>query len=137
MKTKNQSKNRGNCGATLVEMIADVIIVSIVVIGVFQFLIISRLNIYTANIRGGMVQLLSDTIVQNQYIPPGTITNIPVTGDFATYISQDTPYIKVTKSASPTNGTYTVSGTLNWQTFRDGNGDLFKYAEYLSLQIPQ
>ena len=79
MKTKNQ-RNRGKQGTTLVEMLAAVIIVSIVVVGVLQFLIISRLNIYTANIRGGMVQLLSDTIVQNQFIPPGTITNVPVTG---------------------------------------------------------
>ncbi len=71
MKTKNQ-RNRGKQGTTLVEMLAAVIIVSIVVVGVLQFLIISRLNIYTANIRGGMVQLLSDTIVQNQFIPPGT-----------------------------------------------------------------
>jgi hypothetical protein len=30
-----------------------------------------------------------------------------------------------------------VDGTMLWQTFRDGNGDLFKYTEYLSLQIPQ
>jgi hypothetical protein len=118
-------------------MLAAVIIVSIVVVGVLQFLIISRLNIYTANIRGGMVQLLSDTIVQNQFIPPGTITNVLVTGDLATFISQDTPYMRIAKSAIPTNGTYTVDGTMLWQTFRDGNGDLFKYTEYLSLQIPQ
>ena len=136
MKTKNQ-RNRGKQGASLVEMLAAVIILSIVVGGVLQFLIISRLNIYTANIRGGMVQLLSDTIVQNQLIPPGTITNVPVKGDLATFISQDTPYIRITKSATPTNGTYTVDGTMLWQTFRDGNGDLFKYTEYLSLQIPQ
>ena len=126
-----------NSGATLVEMLAAVIIVSIVVIGVLQFLIVSRLNVYTANVRTGMQQPLSDTIVQYQSAPPGTITNVPVTGDLATYIVQDTPYIKVTKSLTPTNGTYTVSGTLTWQTFRDGDGTLFRYTENLSLQIPQ
>jgi hypothetical protein len=45
--------------------------------------------------------------------------------------------MRIAKSATPTNGTYTVDGTMLWQTFRDGNGDLFKYTEYLSLQIPQ
>ena len=39
MKTKNQ-RNRGKQGTTLVEMLAAVIIVSIVVVGVLQFLII-------------------------------------------------------------------------------------------------
>ena len=134
MRLKTPSANRAT---TLVEMLAAVIIVSIVVIGVLQFLIISRLNVYTANVRTGMQQLLSDTIVQCQYMPPGTITNVPVTGNLAAYIVQDAPYIKVTKSLTPTNGTYTVNGTLTWQTFRDGDGTLFRYTENLGLQIPQ
>jgi len=132
-------KSHNSRGGTLVEMLAAVIIVSIVVIGVLQFLVVSRLNVYTANLRTGIQQLLSDTIVEYQYVAPGTSMTVPVTGDLAQYVSaaQGSPIIQITKSATPTNGTYTVSGTTTWQTFRDGNGTLFKYTENLSLQIPQ
>lgn len=124
-------------GATLIEMIAAVLIISIVIVGVLQFLLISRLNIYTSNIRTGIIQLLSDTIVQYQYIPAGSSTNITVTGELGQYISSSQPYIKIEKTSALTNGTYTITGTLNWQTFRDGDGTLFTYTEELSLHIPQ
>ena len=124
-------------GATLVEMLAGVIILSVVVLGVLQFLLVSRLNVYTANIQTGVIQLLSDTMVAYQFVEPGTSTNIPVSGEWASYISSSTPYVAIQKAATPVNGTYTLSGSVTWRAFPNGDGSDFKYTKTLNLQIPQ
>ena len=66
-------------GATLVEMVAAIIILGLVVIGVAQFLLVSKINVYTDNVRTGVLQALSDTIVKYQTMNVGE-TNVPVDG---------------------------------------------------------
>lgn len=132
---KNYTKNQGS---TLVEMIAAIIILSIVLIGVMQFLFVSRLNIYTSNVRAGMMQTLKDTIIEYQYMPPGLTTNVPVKdASILTYLVPSIPHIAISKSAYPSNGTYTVSGELVWRAFPSGDGNEYQYTERLNLEIPQ
>jgi type II secretory pathway pseudopilin PulG len=130
-----------NHGATLVEMVAALVLMTIVIIGVMQFLLVSRLNVYTSNVRAGVMQILSDTISQYQFLPPGTSTNIPVSGDMAVHIvktgTDGAAYVQIDKSATPLNGTYTVHGAVTWKAFPNGNGQAYLFTENLSLQIPQ
>jgi Tfp pilus assembly protein PilV len=124
--------------ATLIEMLAAVIILGIVIIGVFQFIFVSRLNIYTSNVRAGVMQSLKDTIIEFQYAPPGTATNVPVTDpNISSYLTTNAPYIIITKSPIATNGTYTVDGYVTWKAFPNGDGSSSLYTEHLSLEIPQ
>jgi type II secretory pathway pseudopilin PulG len=130
--------DKHNKGATLIEMLAAVIILSIVLIGVVQFIFVSRLNIYTANVRSGVMQTLKDTIIEYQYISPGIATNIPVTEpNILAYMPPDHPYITISKNLVATNGTYTINGAITWKAFPNGDGGAYLFTENLSLEIPQ
>lgn len=119
-------------GATLVEMVAAVIILSIVLAGVAQYLLVSRISVYTTNVRSGVIQNLSDAIVQCQSMPVGQ-TNIPVNPDLLPHVPSG--IIRVEKSG-PTNGTYSVTGSVTWRAFPKGDGNSYSYHETLTLLLP-
>ena len=62
------------------EVVAAIIILGLVVTGVAQFLLVSKINVYTDNVKTGVLQALSDTIVKCQTMSVGE-TNIPVGDD--------------------------------------------------------
>jgi hypothetical protein len=119
-------------GATLVEMVAAIIILGLVVIGVAQFLLVSKINVYTDNVRTGVLQALSDTIVKYQTMNVGE-TNVPVDEDLLPHIPSGT--MRLEKSG-PVNGVYTIQGSITWRAFPDGNGS-FLFHEQLALQVPE
>jgi len=132
MKLLDNPKTR-QAGATLVEMVAAVIILGIVVLGVAQYLLVSKINIYTNNIRTGVIQNLSDAIVKYQGMRVGE-TNIGVNEDLVPHVPSGT--LRVEKSG-PLNGTYTIRGSVTWRAFPKGDGNAFNYNESLALQIPE
>ena len=120
------------CGATLVEMVAAIIILGLVVIGVAQFLLVSKINVYSDNVRTGVLQSLSDTIVKYQTMNVGE-TNVPVGEDLLPHIPSGT--IRLEKSG-PTNGVFTIQGSMTWRAFPQGNSS-FLFHEQLTLQVPE
>jgi hypothetical protein len=76
-------------GATLVEMVAAIIILGLVVTGVAQFLLVSKINVYTDNVKTGVLQALSDTIVKCQTMSVGE-TNVPVGDDLLPHVPSGT-----------------------------------------------
>lgn len=119
-------------GATLVEMVAAIIILGLVVIGVAQFLLVSKINVYSDNVRMGVLQALSDTIVKCQTMNVGE-TNVPVGEDLLPHIPSGT--IRLEKSG-PLDGVYTIQGSVTWRAFPEGNGS-FLFHEQLALQVPE
>lgn len=119
-------------GATLVEMVAAIIILGLVVIGVAQFLLVSKINLYSDNVRTGVLQTLSDAIVKYQTMNVGE-TNVPVGEDLLPHIPSGT--IRLEKSG-PADGVYTIQGSVTWRAFPQGNSS-FLFHEQLSLQVPE
>lgn len=119
-------------GATLVEMVAAIIILGLVVIGVAQFLLVSKINVYSDNVRTGVLQSLSDTIVKYQSMNVGE-TNVPVGEDLLPHVPSGT--IRLEKSG-PANGVFTIQGTVTWRAFPEGNSS-FLFHEQLALQVPE
>lgn len=119
-------------GATLVEMVAAVIILALVVTGVAQFLLVSRINVYTDNVRTGVLQALADTIVQYQTMSIGE-TNIPAGENLRPHIPSG--FIRLEKSG-PFDGVYLIRGSVTWRAFPDASGG-FLFHEQLALQIPE
>jgi len=119
-------------GATLVEMVAAIIILGLVVIGVAQFLLVSKINVYSDNVRTGVLQALSDTIVKYQTMNVGE-TNVPVGEDLVPHIPSGT--IRLEKTG-PANGVYTVQGSVTWRAFPEGNISVL-FHEQLALQVPE
>lgn len=119
-------------GATLVEMVAAIVILGLVVIGVAQFLLVSKINVYTDNVRTGVLQALSDNIVKYQTMSVGE-TNVPVDDDLLPHVPSGT--MRLEKSG-PLNGVFTIHGTVTWRAFPDGNGG-FQFHEQLGLEIPE
>ena len=135
-------RNRSKEGASLVEVLAATIILGLVLVGVMQYLLVSRINLYTSNIRTAVLQNLADTMVEYQSMTPGLSTNVPPSADIqpfvvANYFSNDPGYIQLYKSVSATNGTYTISGTVMWRAFPNAEGSAWNTTENLSLQIPE
>lgn len=120
------------CGATLVEMVAAIIILGLAVIGVAQFLLVSKINVYSDNVRTGVLQSLSDTIVKYQTMTVGE-TNVPVSEDLLPHIPTGT--IRLEKSG-PVNGVYTIQGSVTWRAFPEGNSS-FLFHEQLTLEVPE
>lgn len=131
MKVKPGAKLRLR-GATLVEMVAAIIILGLVVIGVAQFLLVSKINVYSDNVRTGVLQALSDTIVKYQTMNVGE-TNVPVSEDLLPHVPSGT--IRLEKSG-PLDGVYTIQGSVTWRTFPQGNSS-FLFHEQLALQVPE
>lgn len=119
-------------GATLVEMVAAIIILGLVVIGVAQFLLVSKINVYSDNVRTGVLQTLADSIVKYQTINVGE-TNVPVSEDLLPHIPSGT--MRLEKSG-PADGVYTIQGSVTWRAFPQGNSS-FLFHEHLSLQVPE
>lgn len=119
-------------GATLVELVAAIIILGLVVTGVAQFLLVSKINVYTDNVKAGVVQALSDAIVKHQTMSVGE-TNIPVSEDLLPHIPSGT--MRLEKSG-PANGVYTLQGSVTWRAFPHGD-DSFLFHEQLSLEVPE
>ncbi len=119
-------------GATLVEMVAAIIVLGLVVIGVAQFLLVSKINVYSDNVRAGVLQALSDTIVKHQTMSVGE-TNIPVAENLLPHIPSGT--IRLEKSG-PANGVYTIQGSATWRAFPEGNSS-FLFHEQLALEVPE
>ncbi len=120
------------CGATLVEMVAAIIILGLVVIGVAQFLLVSKINVYSDNVRTGVLQALSDSIVKYQTMTVGE-TNVSVNADLLPHIPSGT--IRLEKSG-PVNGVYTIQGGVTWRAFPEGNSS-FLFHEQLALEVPE
>ena len=120
-------------GATLVEMVAAVIILGIVVLGVAQYLLVSKINVYTNNIRTGVLQNLSDTIVEYQGMPVGE-TNVAVNEDLLPHVPSGR--FRLEKSG-PLNGTYTIRGSVTWRAFPRADSNGFNFNESLTLHIPE
>jgi hypothetical protein len=125
-------RRRRTTGATLVEMVAAIIILGLVVTGVAQFLLVSKINVYTDNVKAGVVQALSDTIVKYQAMGVGE-TNVPVCEDLLPHIPSGT--IRLEK-AGPANGVYTVQGSVTWRAFPYGD-ESFLFHEKLTLEVPE
>ena|SRR6266404_4347249 len=119
-------------GATLVELVAAIIILGLVVIGVAQFLLVSKINVYSDNVRSGVLQALSDTIVKYQTMNVGE-TNVPVEVDLLPHVPSGT--IRLEKSG-PANGVYTIQGSVTWRAFPEGNSS-FLFHEQLALEVPE
>ena len=119
-------------GATLVEMVAAIIILGLVVTGVAQFLLVSKINVYTENVKTGVLQALSDTMVKYQPISVGE-TNVPVSEDLLPHIPSGT--MRLEKSG-PANGVYTLQGSVTWRAFPHGD-DSFLFHEQLTLAVPE
>jgi hypothetical protein len=119
-------------GATLVEMVAAIIILGLVVTGVAQFLLVSKINVYTDNVKTGMLQALSDTIVKYQTMSVGE-TNVSVSEDLLPHIPSGT--LRLEKSG-PANGVYTLQGSVTWRAFPHGD-DNFLFHEQLTLEVPE
>lgn len=119
-------------GATLVEMVAAIIILGLVVIGVAQFLLVSKINVYSDNVRTGVLQALSDTIVKYQTMNAGE-TNVPVGEDLVPHIPSGT--IRLEKTG-PANGVYTLQGSVTWRAFPEGTVSVL-FHEQLALQVPE
>ena len=119
-------------GATLVELVAAIIILGLVVTGVAQFLLVSKIDIYTDNVKTGVLQALSDTIVKYQTMSVGE-TNVSVSEDLLPHIPSGT--LRLEKSG-PANGVYTLQGSVTWRAFPHGD-DSFLFHEQLTLQVPE
>jgi hypothetical protein len=119
-------------GATLVELVAAIIILGLVVTGVAQFLLVSKINVYTDNVKTGVLQALSDTIVKYQTMSVGE-TNVSVSEDLLPHIPSGT--LRLEKSG-PANGVYTLQGSVTWRAFPHGD-DSFLFHEQLTLQVPE
>ena len=119
-------------GATLVELVAAIIILGLVVTGVAQFLLVSKINIYTDNVKTGVLQALSDTIVKYQTMSVGE-TNVSVSEDLLPHIPSGT--LRLEKSG-PANGVYTLQGSVTWRAFPHGD-DSFLFHEQLTLEVPE
>jgi len=119
-------------GTTLVEMVAAIIILGLVVIGVAQFLLVSKINVYSDNVRTGVLQALSDNIVKYQTMNVGE-TNVPVDEDLLPHVPSGT--MRLEKSG-PASGVYTIQGSVTWRAFPQGNGS-FLLHEQLALQVPE
>jgi hypothetical protein len=119
-------------GATLVEVVAAIIILGLVVTGVAQFLLVSKINVYTDNVKTGVLQALSDTIVKYQPMSVGE-TNVPVSEDMLPHIPSGT--MRLEKSG-PANGVYTLQGSVTWRAFPHGD-DSFLFHEQLTLAVPE
>jgi len=113
-------------------MVAAIIILGLVVTGVAQFLLVSKINVYTDNVKAGVVQALSDTIVKYQAMGVGE-TNVPVRENLLPHIPSGT--IRLEK-AGPANGVYTVQGSVTWRAFPYGD-ESFLFHEQLSLEVPE
>lgn len=140
MKVSIHSKQKKS-GASLVEVLAATIILSLVLVGVMQYLLVSRVNLYTSNIRTAVLQNLADTMVEYQSMTPGLTTNVPPSGDIQPFVITigytNSGYIQLYKSVSATNGTYTLTGSVQWRAFPNANGTEWDASENLSLQIPE
>ena len=119
-------------GATLVELVAAIIILGLVVTGVAQFLLVSKINVYTDNVKTGVLQALSDTIVKCQTMSVGE-TNVPVGDDLLPHVPSGT--MRLEKSG-PANGVYTLQGSVTWRAFPHGD-DSFLFHEQLTLEVPE
>jgi hypothetical protein len=119
-------------GATLVELVAAIIILGLVVTGVAQFLLVSKIDIYTDNVKTGVLQALSDTIVKHQTMSVGE-TNVSVSEDLLPHIPSGT--LRLEKSG-PANGVYTLQGSVTWRAFPHGD-DSFLFHEQLTLEVPE
>ena len=119
-------------GTTLVEMVAAIIILGLVVIGVAQFLLVSKINVYSDNVRTGVLQALSDNIVKYQTMNVGE-TNVPVDEDLLPHVPSGT--MRLEKSG-PANGVYIIQGSVTWRAFPHGDGS-FLLHEQLNLQVPE
>jgi len=131
MKITFQRRQRTS-GATLVELVAAIIILGLVVTGVAQFLLVSKINVYTDNVKTGVLQALSDTMVKYQPISVGE-TNVPVSEDLLPHIPSGT--MRLEKSG-PANGVYTLQGSVTWRAFPHGD-DSFLFHEQLTLEVPE
>ena len=119
-------------GATLVEVVAAIIILGLVVTGVAQFLLVSKINVYTDNVKTGVLQALSDTMVKYQPMSVGE-TNVPVSEDLLPHIPSGT--MRLEKSG-PANGVYTLQGSVTWRAYPHGD-DSFLFHEQLTLEVPE
>ena len=119
-------------GTTLVEMVAAIIILGLVVIGVAQFLLVSKINVYSDNVRTGVLQALSDNIVKYQTMNVGE-THVPVDEDLLPHVPSGT--MRLEKSG-PANGVYIIQGSVTWRAFPHGDGS-FLLHEQLNLQVPE
>ena len=119
-------------GATLVEMVAAIIILGLVVTGVAQFLLVSKINVYTDNVKTGVLQALSDTIVKYQTMSVCE-TNVSGSEDLLPHIPSGT--LRLEKSG-PANGVYTLQGSVTWRAFPHGD-DSFLFHEQLTLEVPE
>ena len=119
-------------GATLVEMVAAIVILGLVGIGVAQFLLVSKINVYTDNVRTGVLQALSDNIVKYQTMNVGE-TNVPVDDDLLPHVPSGT--MRLEKSG-PVNAVYTIQGSVTWRAFPHGDSASL-FHEQLALQVPE
>lgn len=119
-------------GSTLIEMVAAVIILALVVTGVAQFILLSKITVYSDNVRNGVLQALADSMVQYQDMHTGE-TNIAVSVDLLPHIPSGT--LRLEKSG-PLNGVYTVQGSVTWRAFPQGD-DSFLFHEQLTLEVPE
>lgn len=118
-------------GATLIEMVVAVLLLGLAILGVAQHLLVSKLNVYTHNVKAGVIQNLADAIVQYQEMAVGQ-TNIPVNADLLTHVKDRRIYLE---KSGPQNGVYSIRGSVVWKAFPKGKEFLFN--ETLTLQIPE
>lgn len=118
--------------ATLIEMVAAIIILGMVIAGVAQFLLVSKINLYSDNVRSGVLQALVDAMVEQQAMSVGE-TNVPVDADLLPHVPSGT--LRIEKSG-PANGVYTVQGSVMWRTFPQGDHG-FLFHEQLRLEVPE
>lgn len=137
MKTQKLKKNQQ--GVTLIEMVAAIVILGIVVLGVAQYLVVSRLNVHLNNLRAGIAQNTADVIVQHQSIPGEWTTNVAVNADLAPYVvpnAKNETVIHLVKKRTDA-GVYLITGDVSWRLFANPNGVAYHYATSLQLQVPE
>ena len=126
MKTKTISKLYKQKALGIIEMIGSVVIISLIMVGMAQFLIVNRLLTCDANIRQAIQKELNARLIEHQEDNNGTNTVTP-SANVASYITSD----GITLIKTDTN----ITATTSWKSVWEDNSQPILFSNTISLDI--
>lgn len=102
-------------GFSLVELVAGFSLITLMVLGLAQYTLVSHLNMVMASTQQSLQELLADTLLEYHHLEPGASLRITLPEKYQACTPEDRRYILVEKSAQPTQNTYLLRAAVWWQ----------------------
>jgi hypothetical protein len=117
---------RRQAGISLIEIIGSVIILTITIIGVAQYLFVAKTLAYHTNIKNAVLLFLNDTVTEQQTCPVGT-NYISAPADLALFIPDGT--VRLVKVST------NITGTLVWISTLSQDDPAARFTNTISLDL--